>query len=298
MKLTDSLKKWLRENKSLPAETSDDDYRKAAAESLVDGSLDHGTYVELTKDADADRATSFEATLMKILENQQASNSRLEALEKTKAAPGPAPQSKAAETAPRLPGGGKVAMGIAASDESSSGSAVNVVEAHKQYDDTRRSLTYPLKNLGNRPHPLAGRQVFEGDAFGGGRAIDQLSNLDRAIQGAYFKWALEADLIGRGQGRQGVPHGLKVTDHDRQLVEYALRDRPWGGVIKSLGGPNGTEVHNRRLNEIELKAVLDDATSGGLEIAPIVFDDAIIQIPLLNGEFFPLVEVVNIARGR
>ena len=43
---------------------------------------------------------------------------------------------------------------------------------------------------------------------------------------------------------------------------------------------------------------MDDATSGGLEIAPISFDNALIVIPVLFGEFFPSVNVVNITRGR
>ena len=48
----------------------------------------------------------------------------------------------------------------------------------------------------------------------------------------------------------------------------------------------------------EQKALIDDATSGGLEAAPIYFDDQAIQAPLLNGELFPKVNVVSIDRGR
>jgi HK97 family phage major capsid protein len=48
----------------------------------------------------------------------------------------------------------------------------------------------------------------------------------------------------------------------------------------------------------EQKAIIDDATSGGLEAAPIVFDDQVIQTPLLHGELFPLVNQIPIERGR
>jgi len=44
--------------------------------------------------------------------------------------------------------------------------------------------------------------------------------------------------------------------------------------------------------------LIDDGASGGLEAAPIVFDDQVIQAPLLNGELFPLVNQVPIDRGR
>ena len=47
-----------------------------------------------------------------------------------------------------------------------------------------------------------------------------------------------------------------------------------------------------------VKTLIDDATSGGLEAAPIVFDDMVIQTPLLNGELFPLVTTVPLDRGR
>ena len=43
---------------------------------------------------------------------------------------------------------------------------------------------------------------------------------------------------------------------------------------------------------------MDDNTSGGLEAVPIVFDDAVILTPVLTGELFPLVKLVNIPRGR
>jgi hypothetical protein len=57
-------------------------------------------------------------------------------------------------------------------------------------------------------------------------------------------------------------------------------------------------VKNRKLAPHEIKALIDDATSGGIEIPPIAFDDMIIQIPILNGEFYPRVNTVNITRGR
>ena len=87
-----------------------------------------------------------------------------------------------------------------------------------------------------------------------------------------------------------------MTDHDRQLVKYAMHETPWTGIIKQDTG--GIKVDNRKLSDFEVKALIDDATSGGLEAAPIAFDDAVILTPLLHGELFPLVNTINISRGR
>ena len=90
-----------------------------------------------------------------------------------------------------------------------------------------------------------------------------------------------------------------MTDHDKELMEYALRNVAWSGMVGGTGSENGaTKVDNRKLTEMEIKAILDDSTSGGLEAAPIVFDDAVILTPVLHGELFPLVNTVPIARGR
>jgi len=100
-----------------------------------------------------------------------------------------------------------------------------------------------------------------------------------------------------------VPPCMKMTDHDRQLVEYAVHELPWTGILKSRGeysgiDNGGIEVDGRKLADFEKKVLLDDSTSGGVEAVPLVFDAAIITTPVLFGELFPLINVVPIARGR
>jgi HK97 family phage major capsid protein len=47
-----------------------------------------------------------------------------------------------------------------------------------------------------------------------------------------------------------------------------------------------------------VKALLDDSTSGGQYLNPLWYDQNIITYPLLNGELFPLVDLVDMPRGR
>lgn len=166
------------------------------------------------------------------------------------------------------------------------GSAVRYIGAERRYDDTKSRLSYPEK------HPLSGQPASFAD-----RPLYSQSELDKATIGAWFKFAL---WVGGGQKSGNCPRALQPTEHDMQLVRHALHEMPFTGLLRGEGmeQPGCTKVDNRKLHEGEIKALLDDTTSGGLEVAPIVFDSAIITTPVLFGELFPLVNLVNIARGR
>lgn len=58
--------------------------------------------------------------------------------------------------------------------------------------------------------------------------------------------------------------------------------------------PSRSEV----FGSVRVKAVLDDSSLGGLEIAPVVIDQNIVTFPLLSGQLYPFVDVVHIPRGR
>ena len=44
--------------------------------------------------------------------------------------------------------------------------------------------------------------------------------------------------------------------------------------------------------------MIDDATSGGIEVVPVEFDNDLVSFPLLNGELFPQVDLKPVPRGR
>jgi HK97 family phage major capsid protein len=169
---------------------------------------------------------------------------------------------------------------------------VRVKSAAERYSKERTKAICPQRTglMGKGSwHPHAG-QPAQYD----GRLLSHPSELDKAVSGAYFKFALDCQHEARD-----IPRGLRMTDHDRELVQYALHECEWTGLIRGQGSEDGAwKVHNRKLNEMERKALLDDATSGGLEATPIVFDDAVILTPVLFGELFPMLNVVNITRGR
>ena len=287
MKVTTLLKSWCHDNAGLSAdESADADYTKAAATALVEGSLSPEKFAELTKDPDADKALSLESKLDAVL-------AKLAATPETKE-----PESsttKVAEGAAKMP---SIGSSLASSkEEPSDGPKVNVMTMDKMYDTTRREARYPEMTESGRRHWNAGQRVFEGGGIkGAGRPMSEPSDFDLAISGAHFKRMI-AVAFG---SKQKVPRPLQMTEHDDKLWEYAVRELNWGGVFDGVGDedPGAVGIDNQKLSGMQQKALLDDALSSGLELAPIVFDDAVILAPLLMGEFFPRVNVVNVTRGR
>lgn len=112
-----------------------------------------------------------------------------------------------------------------------------------------------------------------------GKAVERPSEQDCAFIGVYAKRAAQKSGL--------IPGGL--NEFETQLFNELAEDHAW--VEDS--GDNAMEIKGPRV-----KALLDDATSGGLEIAPIVFDEMLITFPLLFAELAPFVNQVVIPRGR
>ncbi len=170
---------------------------------------------------------------------------------------------------------------------------VRVKSATEQYTKERTAATFPMKSGfagSGADHPFGGRPaVFDN------RPLYHPSELDKAVSGAYLKLSIQASTPPTE-----IPRSLKMTDHDRDLINYALHEMEWTGLIHGEGSEDFRcqAVDRRKLTEFERKGLLDDTVSGGIEAAPIVFDDAVILTPVLYGELFPFVNVVNITRGR
>lgn len=163
---------------------------------------------------------------------------------------------------------------------------VRLKSASEQYDNTRKGAICPQTTATGGRHSKAGQP-----AQIAGRCLDHPSELDKACIGSYFKWALATSSDPRD-----IPRQLQLTDHDRDLVNWSMRNHKWTGNIKALD--QSGKLDNCKMSEYQIKGLLDDSTSGGVEAAPVVFDDAVILTPILFGEFFPDVNLINIARGR
>lgn len=265
MKITPALKAFLVTN-GLPETATDEQAKAATSRLLVTDVLTQEKFAELTAEPEADLATKIEKgmDLLARLGEQNAT---------------------AKPDRPALPDMSKAMNG---GGTEGGGSDVRIKRAHEQYSDTKSEQHFPEFDTRGHKHVRSGQLLAEGEGPLS-RPIKSTSRRDAAVCGAYIKASL--------QGCKGLPPQMKLTDHDRDLLRYALEEMEWGGESIALGREKGV-FEGRKLQPHEQKAVLDDATSGGLEAAPIVFDDMLITTPLLYGEFFPAVNVVPIARGR
>lgn len=305
MNLTDLLKKWLRDNCEVKEDATDDEYRAACGTALAIGKLKSEEFQKLTETPETKEA----GALAKKLDQLTSGIGDLTTLmtEQAKAAAAPVPVDTPAdapvedktvptddpESDPKPKTKAQPSevskmigrIGGTPADEID----VQVKEAASHYDDTKKSLAFPTHQKSGREHPMAGRPVMDFNERG--RPMDEPSDLQRAISGAFAKFLVSTAQRGgsRTFGFQALPQ------HDRELMHYAMEKMPWGGA--SDGG-DYADINNRKLTPTEQKALIDDATSGGLEAAPMVFDDMVIQTPLLHGELFPLVTVVPLERGR
>jgi HK97 family phage major capsid protein len=137
---------------------------------------------------------------------------------------------------------------------------------------------------------------------GMGRPLSAPSQADKAIAGAWFKWALHSGGYG-----QELPSRYRMTELDTELLKYAIHELPWTGLLGDDGdsqNSQATGIDGVKLADVNhrgkpgVKALLDDSVSGGITVAPQIVEDAIILTPLLYGELFPEVTVTNLARGR
>lgn len=292
--LTPALKAYAVKNFGVKKDADDREFRKVIGLKLAAGKLSPKQLVELVKEkGESDKVV---ADLLERVLKQHGTPAPTPA-------PSPSPTLKPEDIQKHVDAGIEVAlkrMGFSAASaitpesvlSKSESVVVRVKSAAERYSSTKKSAVYPTncgyKGDGSK-HLLAGQPAMFGN-----QVIDHPSDLDKAVAGAYFKWSIRCSTPP-----QDIPAWCKMTEHDHDLVNWALRNCEWTGMLKGQCADEGaTKVNRRKLNDMEVKALLDDSTSGGIEVAPIAFDDAIILIPILYGELFPLVNVVPVSRGR
>jgi len=293
MKLTAMLKQWLIDKGLAKATDDDQTFKNAVGDALADGTLSPEKYQELTTTKEDQNASDIKSLLKSINDNITASRSTgTDAGEKNTDTDTGTKTTDENENVPSLPLEAQLKsaglLGVTRGDNDKA-VAIRVKEAADQYSTTKSALYYPETVKGGRSHVLAGQRVKD---FGdGGRELDTPSDRDKAIAGAWAKWHILTSMHN-GSKRTAFE---RLNDHDRELLCFALENEKWGGATD--GGPS-SDINNRRLKSHEQKALIDDATSGGIEAAPIVFDDMVIQTPLLYGELYPKVNTINLDRGR
>jgi len=284
--MTELLKKWLVDNCDVKADASDDEFKKAMAEAMVSGKLTPEKYAKLAQDPVEKEANEFATKLDAVIDGigklTEAMTKKEEPKEEKKTE-----EKKETPEVKDLEGKetGKMVGELGGTpDDPSDEKAFNirVKEAVEHYDNTKGALVYPEKTHRDAAHPLAGMPVSE---FG--RTKTSLSIRDKALAGSWAKFAIQANLVKSTQ----IAYD-NLPQHDKELLHYLCDKTEWDDITKDngatrMGYPGG------------VKQLIDDGgASGGLEAAPIVFDDMVIETPLLYGELFPLVNVVPIDRGR
>lgn len=325
MKLTVALKAWAVANLGIKADATDAEFKGAILDALASGKLEQKTFSELliekTSGAVADIIGKAIADALNPI------TASLAAIAKTNGSSSGSGDSDAAKAASdaaakaALAAGGDAGLteeekrfksmldklgikgnpGNGGSADADSPTRVVFKSANgagsprvkgvaDKYSHTKSEVCYPAQKRFGRAHHLAGQK-----ATYCGEQLMTPSRLGKAVSQAYFKWCLATSCAAHD-----IPRGLKMTDEDRDLVNYALHEMEWTGVVKTRDDGYDWEhkVSRRKLSEHEIKAMLDDSTSGGIEIAPIEFDDALVTTPILFGELYPLVNVVDVSRGR
>lgn len=303
MKLTKKLRNWLVKNTDVDVDATDADFQKAATTALVDGTLEPEQLVTLSKSTDDDEANGF----LSMLKDLKDAVTELKAAKPADAADEIVidledveddendTEEKAAKPGQKavtfLSGHmtnllKRVSPGSLADDENGT-VHVRVKGALERYDGTKSTLTYPERTSRGKAHDLAGQPVRDTVT---GRHLSTPSEKDLAIAGAYAKFQITASKTG-----SKTLALAQLPDHDREILLHTLQEEKWGG---SSDGGDYDDIRDRQLLPKEQKALIDDASSGGIEAAPIVFDDQVIQAPLLNGELYPHVNKVPIPRGR
>lgn len=326
MPLSKKLKQWLTANANVKATASDDEFRKAAADAMVKGDLTATKFAELTAESD-DNVESFAKSMAELSSTLKSMKSAMEKGddedddvpapsageddEEDEEDDEPAPQAK--KPMANLDGEGKgkrasvpktktqhtpsqfeklvTSIGRFDNDngDGSTSVSVRVKEAAEAYSDTKSAMIYPTHTKSGKTHAFAGQPVVD-FTEGTGRTLDVPSERDKAVSGAFAKFLCN---LARRKSRSVAFATLPL--HDRELLTYAMEKMKWGG---SSDGGDKADIVNRTLTFNEKAALIDDAASGGIEAAPVVFDDSIIQTPLLFGELFPLVNQIPLDKGR
>jgi len=331
--ITKRLREHLEEKCGLKPGESEADVRKFVAEKIAAGELELDTVSDLTKQSDAeikvkgmideaidpinskvDGVVDSVGKLTDMFSKQFAGGDGASTQE---------PEPKTEPTTAKDGGSGvqakegdgvstaQKAMGSAAmtmpegEGGSGDGSQVRVKSPFEQFDDTRTAALWSKSaKIDNFRAAMGDQQLsMQGEAAMG---LDMPTQRSKAITGVWFK--LMVGNAFREAGRP-CPQIFTLKTHEREWVKSAINECSFVGPLNvdtndeswdRAGDWMAGETFKQKGLDAEYwtKALLDGTVSGGQYIVPIEFDANVILTPLLTGELFPRVNVVNVTRRR
>lgn len=321
LRITTALREHMVKEFGLAADASEDQIRAAVIDNQITGKLTLDTIKSLTVDKAAGAVVELEARVSKIEATMSAGFGEIKQLLGAKPAAGDTGAAGASGSAPAGAKAGDVgsaatkamASGASLGSGVEGGGRVEVLKAVERYSDTRTAATWDKSANAYMAKQFAGQPISQFMSGVGSGPIDMPTQRSAAITGAFFKHLINKQM--KSEGRE-VPWQFKMTEHDRDLVKFAVHESAFVGPIGYAGAPTkslsdrgedtdsaaqwceGVRLRDLPNGDYWMKAVLDDSTSGGLEAVPIEFDAAVILTPLLNGELFPLVDTMTVSRRR
>ena len=306
----------LRNHLGLADGVSDEEVRKAALEALSSGDLSVDKLAELSKPIDEGKEfeDKLASTISTMVADAVAANipaapvkTADEPTDETSALDAPDKMDLVLESLNKL-GEALTAKAVesteAGSDEADKAVAIGAVASAPKarvkavcelFSTTKSAMHYPDKKpqgSARTMHPMAGLPVNYL-----GRNLDNPSQLDNAVNGAWFRYQVAKQWPLNDPERPGI---ARVRDIDRELLKYAANEMTWTGVPRARADSDESDhdlIDHRRLTDMEIKTIIDDSTSGGQEAVPDTFDAAVISTPLIFGELFPLVNLIELQQG-
>lgn len=287
LKITKELRDWLVADRKTAEDATEDEFRTDAGKAFAEGALTPEKYLELTKDEKVDEANGFAkkldrmadglADLTKVLTEQK---------EKTEESKGEKKIDLGGnERHDDLEDISKMISENGGTPTEFDEAKVRVKSVKEAFSTIKTAAVYPMRTTKGTPHLFAGEPVVHH-----GRALDVPSDFDKALAGAWAKFQL-ASVTPRIAGNADLAWRA-LPEIDKRLLHHLCAEGMW----------DATEDHGKPRMEKGYhggtKQLIDDVISGGFEAAPIVFDDLVIETPLLYGELWPLVNEIPLARGR
>lgn len=288
LKMTKALKGWLVANREIGEDATDDEFRLEAGKAIAEGMLTVEKFAELTVDEKSVEANHFIkrldgmtqsiANLTKALLAKEVTKPDGEKLEKSEKKVG-IPVTVVADKLPDM----EKAVRANGSVEQGAGTDARVKGVDEIFSTTKSVAKWPTKGRFT-PNSMAGQP-----AETLGRTLYEPSELDKALGGVWGKVEvamLMPNICSPARYFESMP------EIDKQLLHYIAEKAEWDDTVKE------GEMRTRRGYPGGVKQLIDDAVSGGIFAAPIVFDDLVVETPRLYGELYPLVTEVALPRGR
>lgn len=126
-------------------------------------------------------------------------------------------------------------------------------------------------------HIKSGKPVSGWD----GNPVQTQSEWEKAAMGAWAK----SQFVKAHPGA-----GITLNEHDKQMIEEIFATQDFCGELQKDHWV--TDIPGK-----QVKALLNDSTSGGQNLVPIYYDRAIVEAPLLYGELTPHVDLRDVPQG-